>query len=136
MISSLDAFLKHFTDWAGSRADVLAVALVGSQARGTARPDSDVDLVVLTRDPQRYLRDTAWVNSFGDGEKMRQEDYGRVQSLRVWYRDGLEVEYSFTDEHWADLPLDEDTYCVIANGMRMLFERGALLSRCLIEIKK
>jgi predicted nucleotidyltransferase len=35
------------------RADVVAVYLFGSRARGTARPSSDVDLAVLYREPQQ-----------------------------------------------------------------------------------
>ena len=39
--------------------DICGLALVGSWARGTARADSDVDLVVLTSHPDRYLADAA-----------------------------------------------------------------------------
>lgn len=35
---------------------VLALAVVGSVARGDARPDSDVDLLVITREPPREIR--------------------------------------------------------------------------------
>jgi uncharacterized protein len=42
--------------WALDRPDVRAVGMVGSWARGDARPDSDVDLVVLADDPARLRR--------------------------------------------------------------------------------
>ena len=48
-------FLSEFTAWASARPDIKALALVGSQANGTARPDSDVDLVIITDRPLRYL---------------------------------------------------------------------------------
>jgi hypothetical protein len=56
-----------------------------------------------------------------------------VQSLRVFYRNGLEVEFGLTDPAWAALPLDEGTRQVIAGGMRVLFERGHNLSRRLTK---
>jgi len=110
----------------------LAVALVGSQARGTAGPDSDVDLVILARDPHVYLEETAWAGCFGQVEKKQLEDYGRVRSLRVWYSGGLEVEFGFTTESWAALPLDAGTRQVMMDGMRVLFERVPILSSHLL----
>ena len=45
------AFIETVRRWAASVPAVRAVALVGSHASGRARPDSDVDLVVLCDDP-------------------------------------------------------------------------------------
>ena len=126
---SVDRFLREFTAWATGRPDIRAAALVGSYARGAARADSDVDLVIIAADPTRYLSDVSWICQFGKPEHHQTEDYGLVTSLRVWYRDGLEIEYGLTDERWAAVPLDEGTRQVIEAGMRVLFERGGLLSR-------
>ena len=44
------------TALAGARSDVVAAYLFGSQSRGTARPDSDVDVAILMRgDPPSTL---------------------------------------------------------------------------------
>lgn len=125
---SVSPFLLNFTAWAQSQPDVLAAALVGSHARGTASPTSDVDLVILARDPQRYLNDQSWVNRFGEPLRSQMEDYGRLTSLRVWYQSGLEVEFGLTGADWAAQPLDAGTRRVIEDGMRVLFERQPLLS--------
>jgi len=122
-------FLQEVTGWASARADILGLALVGSYARGTATAASDVDLVLIAVDPGRYLHDTDWVQRFGMVTKQQVEEYGLLVSLRVWYREGLEVEYGLTDERWSALPLDEGTRQVIADGMQVLFERGPILSR-------
>ncbi|NMC53308.1 MAG: hypothetical protein GYA48_06705 [Chloroflexi bacterium] len=121
-------FLLNFTAWARSQPDVLAAALVGSYARGTASPTSDVDLVILARDPQKYLSDQAWVRRFGQPLRSQMEDYGRLTSLRVWYQSGLEVEFGLTGADWAARPLDAGTRRVIEDGLRVLFERLPLLS--------
>ncbi len=121
-------FIEQFTHWASAQADILAVALVGSHARNAAREDSDVDLVVLTNDPHKYLTQNDWPRIFGVVSKKQTENYGRLTSLRVWYEGGLEVEYGFTTPAWAGIPLDEGTKKVIEGGMRVLFERENLLS--------
>ncbi len=122
-------FLTQFTAWAKDHSDILAAALVGSYARGAARPDSDVDLVVIATDPAQYLSDVKWIAQLGEPARYQTEDYGLLTSLRVWYSDGLEVEYSFTDERWVAIPLDAGTRQVISDGMKILFEQGELLSR-------
>lgn len=125
---SVTPFLLNFTAWVQSQPDVLAAALVGSHARGTASPTSDVDLVILARDPQKYLSDQSWINRFGEPLRTQMEDYGRLTSLRVWYQSGLEVEFGLTGADWAARPLDAGTRRVIGDGMRVLFERQPLLS--------
>jgi len=129
----VDLFLQQFCAWASSQDGILALGLVGSQVRGTAKPHSDVDLIILARDPRVYLRDTAWAAFFGMVDKQQAEDYDRVQSLRVWYRGGLEVEFGWTDAGWAVLPMDPGTRRVVAGGLRVLWERQPLLSSLLTK---
>lgn len=52
--------VDRVTRWAGNRSDVVGLLLVGSFARGAARPDSDVDLVVLSTAPARYAEGDGW----------------------------------------------------------------------------
>ena len=121
-------FLNEFVEWALTQPDLRAAALVGSYARNAAIETSDVDLVLLARRPEIFLRDTHWAQRFGTVERQHLEDYGLVTSIRVWYTGGLEVEYGLTDEAWAATPLDEGTRRVISDGMQILFEREPLLS--------
>ena len=72
------AFLQSLTRWAERRPDIEAAALVGSWARGMARPDSDVDIVMVVADPIVYLRDDAWVRHFGPVDRLVREDWGLV----------------------------------------------------------
>src|SRR5512140_3246037 len=93
----VEEFLGQFAKWASARADVMGAALVGSYARGAAGPSSDVDLVVLCSDPGHYLSDLSWITELGEVQRYQAEDYGKLTSIRVWYTDGLEVEYGITD---------------------------------------
>jgi len=128
-IEQIRDFLDPFIAWASDQPDVQGIALVGSYARGAARDDSDIDLVLLTDQPQKYLNDLKWIEHFSVIEKHQTEDYGKLTSLRVWYQNGAEVEYGITTPDWAATPLDAGTREVILGGMIVLFEQGILLSR-------
>jgi predicted nucleotidyltransferase len=128
-INDIRDFLDDFIAWASAREDVQAVALVGSYARGEARDDSDIDLVLLSDGPPKYLEDLNWIECFGAMEKYQTEDYVKLISIRVWYRNEVEVEYGITTPDWAATPLDAGTQRVLRDGMIVLFERGNLLSQ-------
>jgi predicted nucleotidyltransferase len=95
-IEHIRDFLDAFVAWASDQDDVQGIALVGPYARGAAKDDSDIDLVILTDQPQKYLGDLKWTERFGVVEKHQTEDYGKLTSLRVWYQNGVEVEYGIT----------------------------------------
>jgi predicted nucleotidyltransferase len=78
-------FLSGVSRWAANQPDILAVALVGSYARNEATETSDVDLVIVAREPQKYLQNTQWAQCFGTVDRQRIENYGKVTSLRIWY---------------------------------------------------
>ena len=125
----VNQFLNDVTRWASTQSDIQALALVGSHARNAATVTSDVDLVLITTEPNRYLHNLNWIWRFGTVEKHQVENYGLLTSIRVWYTNGCEIEYGITDESWAAVPLDKGTQQVIEDGMRILFERGTTLSR-------
>jgi len=56
-IEPIRDFLDAFVHWASDQPDVQAIALVGSYARGAARYDADIDLVILTDQPSKYPDD-------------------------------------------------------------------------------
>lgn len=125
------ALTEALRSWAERRGDIYGLAIVGSYGRGLARADSDIDIVVLTTDPSRYLVDDGWLADFGAVRSVQHEDWGAVQSLRTFYEDGTEIEFGITSPSWADVPLDAGTREVIAGGFRVVVDRGGLLSRLL-----
>ncbi len=114
--------------WAEDEPDVRAVALVGSHARGHARPGSDVDLVVLVDDVARRLGPREWLGSFGEVTTADHEAWGLVQSLRVHYGDGLEVKFGLTSTDWATPPIDVGTAAVIRDGLAPVWDPEAWLA--------
>jgi hypothetical protein len=55
---------------------VHAIALVGSCARGTPGPDSDVDLVILCAEPDDLCRRGDWFAHFGSVTLVGQRQFG------------------------------------------------------------
>lgn len=123
-------FLEQFVSWSADREDVHAVGLAGSWARGTATPDSDVDLVVIVEDVPSLINEDGWLTLFGDVASAANEDWGLVQSKRAHYVDGLEVEFGLTTSGWAAVPLDPGTSQVVADGFKVLYDPDGLLRRC------
>ena len=129
MDARVPAFLDQLSAWAAGQSQLSGVLLVGSQARSASRPDSDVDLVLLAVDPQIYLKNIEWAADFGSVSRNALEDWGKLTSVRVWYQNGLEVEFGFANQSWITSPLDPGTRQVLAAGYRILFERHSLISK-------
>ncbi|MFF8195501.1 nucleotidyltransferase domain-containing protein [Streptomyces bobili] len=129
------AVVERVTGWAAGREDVAGVLLVGSWARGAARADSDVDLVVLTTEPGRYADDEAWVRQLALGEVIRNRAWGPVVEWRHLAASGLEVEVDIGPLGWARTdPVDAGTRRVVTDGARPLHDPrgllGALVEAC------
>lgn len=129
-----ETIISLSTDWFQSRTDVSGIALVGSYARGAVRPGSDIDLVILCVTPQAYRTNMAWPSELPWGRlglsvrSLRDQDYGILWSRHVLLSSGVEVEYGFASEEWAQIdPVDAGTYQVIEAGYRVLYDRDGKL---------
>jgi hypothetical protein len=135
MAESVVALLKIVIRWAESRRDILALALVGSHARGTAHVASDVDLLFIVSDQASFrtdlswLRDIQWHETGAEVAGWRDETYGVVWSRHVVLSSGPEVEFTFAGPSWASTaPMDPGTKRVVTDGWRVLRDPDGLLS--------
>jgi uncharacterized protein len=117
------------TEWVTTNPDVQAACVVGSHARGEARQDSDIDLVLLSFNPQKLLDDLSWRTQFGEIDRSGLEDWGALKSARTFYRDGTEIEFGVASLEWAQIPVDPGTLEVVANGMKILYDPEGILKR-------
>jgi uncharacterized protein len=134
------AILRIITEWAKAQENVHGLALVGSHARNAARPDSDIDLVVLAQNPSGF-RDTAWLTTIEWSRagvhpvKWSDEEYGVVWSRRTWLKPEGEVEFGFAPLSWADVsPVDKGTQRVVSDGCQVLYDPGGLWKRLTMAV--
>lgn len=132
----LATFLNNLSAWAETRSDVVGLALVGSHARGAGRPDSDVDLVMLCVKPIALANRNDWVARFGRVREIISETYGVVRALRVYYENGLEVEFGLTPLKWTTIPLDAGTQRVISDGMYILYDQMGFLQNAALAASR
>lgn len=131
-MSRIDAGMKRieerFTDWAEGNPDVRAAFVVGSRAR-THRPAdqwSDLDVVQLSTDPDRYLNQTDWLDAIGTVwfSFLEKTATGGSMERRVLFDGALDVDFAiFGVEHHAELLRDPSTPAVVRRGMRVLVDK-------------
>jgi len=119
---NITAFLDEIATWAAAQPDMVGVALVGSHASGAVTPESDVDVMILTTRVEKYFQSEAWVSLFGQVGKTEAEHWGVVETLRCFYKGGLELEFNFASPNWAGVPVDAGTRWVVSDGMQILFD--------------
>jgi hypothetical protein len=127
--TEIEQIIQRITRWAADRRDIIGLLLVGSCARNAARPDSDIDLVVLTTNEAQYA-DNRWANQLAVGGLIRIQSWGPITERRFVTASGLEVEINIGPPDWANTnPVDPGTHRVVTDGARPLHDpTGALAS--------
>ena len=128
--------LKKIKNWAHKNNDLNSLLLVGSYARNEVHQDSDIDLVLIFNDPKKYINNLDWIKEFGEIERYEIEYWGRVTSIRAWYKSGIEVEFGITSAEWAETPVDSGTFRVVSDGSKILVDKSKKLKQLLSEVKK
>ncbi len=132
----VNKFITQVRNWAVQCPDILAVGYVGSWARGTAKPGSDLDLMIVTSDPKHYSLESSWVSFFGEVQKITQEDWGIVKTWRVFFDHAMEVEFNITTEEWSNTnPIDPGTRRVVSEGMEIVYDPQAILSQLKVAVQ-
>jgi predicted nucleotidyltransferase len=99
------------------------VLLVGSYARGAQRIDSDIDLILLSDDPEALiLQRGIWIQRFGAPVEVALENWGDLSSVRVEYPD-MEIEFGISGLKWISSPLDPGTERVLKDGYRVIADK-------------
>lgn len=125
----VELLLDRVAAWAATKPDLVAVAMVGSHARGTARADSDVDLVFMSSEPWRYTEDEDWAHELG-GEIRATAHRGALIEQRVKIPSGPELDIGIGSPHWASLtPVDPGTQRVAREGLRIVRDPEGILAR-------
>ena len=129
--------------WASRRSDVLGLAVVGSWAQGSARPDSDLDIMLLVKSPAAYRADSRWLSAIDWRQAgftlvgFEDADYGNVWSRHVQLKPLAEVELTSAEMTWASLDLiDEGAASVVTKGCRVIFDKTGELQRFVQHLRR
>lgn len=125
--AEIEAVIRRVTRWAAEHRDIVGLLLVGSCARNAPRPDSDVDIILLTPDP-----DAPRVDQLDLGELIRTQRWGVITEHRFATASGLEVELGIGTPDWASVdPIDPGTHRVVTDGARILHDPTGILATLL-----
>ena len=128
-LGALDEVLRAALALARSEASVHAIALVGSCVRGTPGPDSDVDLVILSTEPDDLRRRGDWFTHFGSVALVGQRQFGDVTERRLRRGDGVDIEIGLAPLSWAETnPVDAGTARVVREGFSIVFDPHGTLA--------
>jgi hypothetical protein len=123
------------TKWVDAHSDLRGLAVVGSWARGNARQDSDLDLLILTTDLEGYRRDRAWLSDLGLEEagyrltSQRSVQYGVALSWHLNLDPAAEIELTFAGLEWAATnPIDAGTRLVVTDAFRVVLDKDGRLN--------
>jgi predicted nucleotidyltransferase len=131
-VESLIAAVRR---WSRPRPDLRAVALVGSWARKDPRPGSDLDLILLSEDPSRYIEREDWAEELGTDRVTPATARGVLSERRLHLPSGLELDIAIGSPSWARTdPLDPGTVRVASDGLVRLHDPDGLLDRLVAAI--
>ena len=122
-------YIEKVRQWACAEDKISALALVGSHARQQARPDSDIDFVIISDDVAQFKKDVSWINRFGTVKSQVKEKWGVVTAIRVFYDDGQEIEFGLASKSWGGIPVDAGTERVVKDGMVILKDPDKILEK-------
>jgi uncharacterized protein len=136
-----DALTDALARWVRSRPDIDALGVAGSWARGAARPDSDLDLIMLADDPESFRTDQTWLERLPIPEPFRigthsAEEYGPVWSCRMFLQPDAELELTFGPLGWARTePVDPGTRRVVGDGFAVIVDKSGRLQRLVEAVR-
>ena len=132
--AAYEEFVNQFRIWAENRSDIRAVIIIGSRARTVQPADewSDLDLVLVTTDPDRYLLQTDWLNQFGTVRItfLEQIAVGNGKERRVLFDGALDVDFvPVTSEFMEELLRHPAGQQMISNGFRIIVDKDCFSDR-------
>jgi len=130
--------IKRYVQWAQTDAGTRAAIIIGSRARADHPADewSDLDIIVITSDPRRYLALTDWLESIGNPwlTFIEQTPDGGMER-RVMFEGGLDVDFALTPVEWCQQAvitgLLSDVADIIRRGVRVIVDKDGLAAQLL-----
>jgi hypothetical protein len=142
MPTDTSASLRIIIHWVKAQDAIRGLALVGSHARNKERTDSDIDLVLLAKNPGKFrnkmsLASIDWSDAGVHVARHTDEAYGVAWSRRLWLETQGEIEFTFVPLSWAEVsPVDEGTKQVVLDGFVVLLDPDGLLGQLVTAVAR
>jgi aminoglycoside 6-adenylyltransferase len=127
--------VERFVNWTQTRSDIRAAFIVGSRARVDHPADewADLDIVLITTDPNRYLLTADWIENIGNPllTFLEPTASGRGMERRVLFEDILDVDFSIIPKREIQKLMQDGSPAeipdVIRRGMRVLLDKDGIV---------
>lgn len=137
--AAYEQVIERFVNWARAQLDIRAAIVLGSRARGDRPADewSDLDIIVITTDPERYLATTEWLENIGNPWLTFLEPTGTGGDVerRALFEGGLDVDFAITpnDEFeqlvQGGLESAPDVLDIVRRGTRVLLDKDGAVAQ-------
>lgn len=150
MAEGYETLIERFVEWAVHEDDIRMALVLGSRARTDDHPAdewADLDVMVITKNPDRLVSDADWVLRIGRPVLNFVENTasGQDQERRVLFEDGLDVDFAilpYEKMQWVvnnPIPpeLARDLKNSLGRGLRVILDKEGLaasLQRVLINL--
>jgi aminoglycoside 6-adenylyltransferase len=144
-----ERLMDIFTQWAEITSDIRAAIVVGSHTRIDHPADewADLDIMVITSDPERYISTTNWLENMGNPLLTFVEPTpGEDMERRVLFEGMLDVDFAIVPKrniqqllhHGVPLQDQTELFNVFGRGMHILVDKdkiGSQLQKVISSIK-
>jgi aminoglycoside 6-adenylyltransferase len=129
-----EQLIERFVCWAEVCPDIRAAIIVGSRARTEHPADewSDLDLLILTTDVQRYLTQTDWLENIGSPwlTFLERTAAGQETERRVLFEGGLDVDFvPLSVARIQQMGQDPIVSAITGRGVRVLLDKDNIASQ-------
>ena len=123
-----EQLVERFVRWAETLSDIRAAVIIGSRARVDHPADewADLDIIVITTDPERYVSTSDWIENVGNPliTFVEPTSTGDDMERRVLLEGMLDVDFAIIPKRRAQQLLQDGVPAQIAVQISNVFGRG------------
>jgi aminoglycoside 6-adenylyltransferase len=133
-----EGLVERFVKWAETRADIRAAIIIGSRARVVEPADdwADLDIIVVTNDPEYYVGSAEWLGNFGTALLTFVEPTASGDELerRAMFEGMLDVDFSIVPLVKAHGLLEAEAAPAevvnsLGRGMRVIVDKDGIAGK-------
>src|SRR6056297_2500015 len=133
MTTKYEAIIQNFLHYSKTCEHFRAAAIIGSRASAekTADDFSDLDILILSNDPDKHIDNTEWLSEIGEVYITFVETLplGNSKERRVMFSDALDVDFAIVAASQAEAMFSSpEIISVFRKGFKILFDKDDLFS--------